>query len=603
MKTIKYFLLIFFLLLNPTFSSAVTITPNGKQVTIDSYGSDLSSTAIAAINYIVDNYYDVEVIQSSQANHGRYNCHFFAWHNNQGYGVWDQDYLWRNGLPSELGWDYYPTDYYTDDDYSAPSGYPSYVSTSSTDAEICVYTSGGEINHSARMLQNSSKVISKWGSYGIYKHDPYECPDGRWVWSPWTGGFYHADYGTITDYYKINPNYRPVGTGDPGGRNWGTIENALDGIPSGGVVSVSGIYTQNNSLTIDNSTLYINPGTTIKFGGYYNLVIKDGGKILAEGTSSNSIIFTSATGTERKSWKAIRVYSSHNRFKQCTFKYGDWALHVKGYPNRASGNVIENCTFRDNDQGLRIEKNNATVKNSRVYDNRHGLVCINSTIWFEGNRIYDNDRDGVYSTSSNYLSFKYNVIENNGIGSSSTRNGIYTRNLDIIWLGKMYSSVWSGYNTIRYNYNHEIYASYGNPLVYLNENSVHDNGGYEIYNSTSYCYPAWSCWFGYNGLQSYGCVNESNTLSSPPSWEGSTGTGGALSKSLASGEGGIPGSSGLSDIERIDELKRLISTNPDSPEAVEALFELYFIVRADYTTNFFGEKALFYPFLNRIIYN
>ena len=163
MKKIKY-ILFFFFLLNATYSSAATITPNGKTVAGADGQSELSPTAILAINYIIENYYDVEVLQSSQSDHGLFNCHFFAWHNNQGYGKWDQDYIWKNGKHSELIWDDYPTDYYTDGSYSVPSGYPSYVSTASSDAEICVYTYSGTIKHSARMLQNSSEVISKWWS-------------------------------------------------------------------------------------------------------------------------------------------------------------------------------------------------------------------------------------------------------------------------------------------------------------------------------------------------------------------------------------------------------------------------------------------------------
>jgi len=198
------------------------ITPNGKTVS-SSVGYDLSAEEISAINYIVENYYDVEVIQSSQANHGRFNCHFYAWNNTQGYGVWTQDYIWKHGQPSPLKRIDLPTDYYTDQNYSQPSGYASYVPTSTGDAEICVYKSEGEITHAARCLSYTNKLISKWGPFGIYKHDPYECPDDRWVYSSLWGWIQHTDYGVITDYYKINPKYRPVGSGDPGGRDWGTI--------------------------------------------------------------------------------------------------------------------------------------------------------------------------------------------------------------------------------------------------------------------------------------------------------------------------------------------------------------------------------------------
>lgn len=281
-----YFYLIFNLLLVSNYLFA-QITPNGKAVN-SSNGSDLNSTQISAINYIISNYYNVEVIQSSQANHGRFNCHFFAWNNTQGYGIWTQDYIWKNGQPSELKWVSYPTDYYTDQNYSQPSGYASYVSTNSSDAEICVYTSDGIVTHSARELSYSSKLISKWGSFGIYKHDPYECPDGRWVWSPQWGWQQNTDYGTITAYYKINPKYRTVGTGDPGGRNWGTITSALVNIPYGSAVTVlSGTQTLTEDILIPTGvTLTIKSGATVNLNGKY--IKSTGGTIVQESGSTIS---------------------------------------------------------------------------------------------------------------------------------------------------------------------------------------------------------------------------------------------------------------------------------------------------------------------------
>jgi parallel beta-helix repeat protein len=261
----KHFYLLLNLLLLSNYLFA-QITPNGKSVS-SSTGSDLDATTISAINYIVDNYYDVDVIQSSQANHGRFNCHFFAWNNTQGYGVWTQDYLWKNGQPSPLKWINYPTDYYTDQNYSQPSGYASYISTTSGDAEICVYTSGGTITHSARRLSYTSKLISKWGSMGIYKHDPYECPDGRWVYSPQYGWQQMSTYGTITAYYKINPIYKPVN--DPGNR-FTTIHDALNDAQSGSYVSVYlGNYILTQNETVPSSvTLYLQSGSNVSLDDY-----------------------------------------------------------------------------------------------------------------------------------------------------------------------------------------------------------------------------------------------------------------------------------------------------------------------------------------------
>jgi parallel beta-helix repeat protein len=191
-----------------------------------------------------------------------------------------------------------------------------------------------------------------------------------------------------------------------------------------------------NIIIDNNTTLTINPGTTIKFGGVYNIYVMVGSKIVANGTQANPILFTSATGTSRASWNNIYVYSSNNSFKCCTFQYGNWALKVHGYPSSATGNVIENCIFRNNDQGLRIHTNTAAVSNCQIYNNRHGLVCYDNTnVTFTGNKVFNNDRDGVFSGGHNVLKFFWNVIQRNGQGHSETCNGLYAVNSDIFWLG------------------------------------------------------------------------------------------------------------------------------------------------------------------------
>ncbi|MGD8779922.1 MAG: T9SS type A sorting domain-containing protein [Ignavibacteria bacterium] len=251
-----------------------TITPNGKVVG----GTTQPVLTQGQIDYInkqmATNFPDVITVQSPQPYFGTFNCHFFAWNNNQGYTIWSgPENIWQNGTPSQYIWIHYPTSYFSDEAYGY--GYSSYVTSTESSAPIAVYRNNGTIMHSARRLSGSTELISKWGTWGIYQHSPTEVP---------------STYGTITERYEINPSYRPVGNGDPGGRDWGTISDALSDIPSNSIIPV---YPDTPSLTGNilipsNVNLYIKPSATLNLSNYS--IINDGGTItIASGGTINGL--------------------------------------------------------------------------------------------------------------------------------------------------------------------------------------------------------------------------------------------------------------------------------------------------------------------------
>jgi tetratricopeptide (TPR) repeat protein len=111
----------------------------------------------------------------------------------------------------------------------------SWISSASNVAAICTYSG----NHSARIVGYGTRYISKWGYAPIVNHPPTEVP---------------LYYGSVNAYYKINPAYRPIGSGDPVGRDWETISNALSGITSGSLIKIlsGGTYSESPTLTTDN---------------------------------------------------------------------------------------------------------------------------------------------------------------------------------------------------------------------------------------------------------------------------------------------------------------------------------------------------------------
>ena len=285
MKKLITLLLLLFAAIN--LYAATLYTPNGKS--FQTYDAGRPSYDADWFEEYKENfgpgtlYPNSYVVGSWENGLWEYNCHVFAWNNWQGAARWSSESdMWELGKPSpySLMWRDYPDVWYTD--YNNPIGIVSWIETSNqNEAAIVTYKLGSTITHSARIVGSGSRYISKWGSNPIVKHPPTEVP---------------SFYGSRYKYYKINPAYRPVGTGDPAGRNWQTINNALNDITSGSLIAV---LAGNSSLTGNayipsGVTLKIKSGATINFNGYY--IASTGGTITIEsGVTKNYVMLKSGS--------------------------------------------------------------------------------------------------------------------------------------------------------------------------------------------------------------------------------------------------------------------------------------------------------------------
>ena len=83
----------------------------------------------------------------------------------------------------------------------------------------------------------------------------------------------------------------------------------------------------------ENDSLILMPGTTFKFEGYYPFKIH--GTLLAEGTESDSIIFTTDTLANPDRWRGLRFVdstSSGSALSYCLIEY-----------SYATGNATDKC--------------------------------------------------------------------------------------------------------------------------------------------------------------------------------------------------------------------------------------------------------------------
>jgi hypothetical protein len=168
-----------------------------------------------------------------------------------------------------------------------------------------------------------------------------------------------------------------------------------------------------------------------------------------------------------------------------------------------------------------------------------------------------------------------------------------------VYVGKISYPNWQGYNTIRNNYQNEIYASSGLGGIQVFFSSVHDNSGYKIYNSSvnNPSIQSFFSWWGEfppNSNQFYGNVSITDELEFQPAWEGQTFSGQQFSKS------GVLPAEVMTPQEQITLLKQMILDETEAGQADSALTALFNIIRTDFVTNAYHERDGFFQYLSSI---
>jgi hypothetical protein len=215
------------------------------------------------------------------------------------------------------------------------------------------------------------------------------------------------------------------------------IVNVTPGTISTPTTWVKGkVYVITGNVTIT-STLTIEAGTVIKLNGA-RISVNAGGKILANGTAIDRIIFTSifddsvcgdtnhdgtATTPNKGDWTSLYLNGgTDNTFKYCDFLYA--GKNDGGYYNAVYISVagtsfeFDNCTFA----------HTLSSTNSSAFVFHGGSYMENSAVSkFTNNAFYDNDRPLFINTYYNLGAT--NIFHNPAnVNQKNTRNGIWLYN-------------------------------------------------------------------------------------------------------------------------------------------------------------------------------
>ncbi len=174
----------------------------------------------------------------------------------------------------------------------------------------------------------------------------------------------------------------------------------LNSIEVGGHLTQDTVWSPDNNPYLVTSGVYVNsdvtltilPGTIVKFNAdlyteigddqfYFSSgeepiakFIRCSGKIIAEGTEQDSIVFTRIQDEQYYHWGTIYLpeESEFSVFKHCTFKYSAvTGFNLTEQPRGAiavwnGSSIIENCSFIDNHRAIHIQR---SVDEIQILDN------------------------------------------------------------------------------------------------------------------------------------------------------------------------------------------------------------------------------------------
>ena len=219
--------------------------------------------------------------------------------------------------------------------------------------------------------------------------------------------------------------------------NFVSAQTYVSGIISSGstwTVSESPYIITGNTMIDDGVTLTIEPGATIKFDGNYFLRIQ--GTLIAEGTLSDSILFTSNYSSPSKGdWDKIEFQGSSDD-SNCVIKYAIIEYATTGiYINDASPEVTNNTISHCSIGGISWMQGITDLRNNTIDDigsqSGTGLYVSgnNSTTINISDNFFSNIRgDGIRLSNNNSCSI--NVSDNN-ISHVSVHIGRYTAGIYI----------------------------------------------------------------------------------------------------------------------------------------------------------------------------
>lgn len=247
--------------------------------------------------------------------------------------------------------------------------------------------------------------------------------------------------------------------------------------------NVSGNWTNTNTYIVNGDitvlagqTLTIEPGTKIKFDGYYSFIVN--GTLSAIGNENNYIRFTSnSTSPTNKDWNQILINSSStsSQLKYCIIEYGKkdnsdniGIVHVLGKMD------IENCIIQYSEEtGISVRGNveGINILKNKISNCSYGMsIGSDTSVTIDQNEVYNINLVGMRIDFSNSTIVRNNRVSNCGYyGIQSWSNTILINNNILFNIGS--------------NISHYAIMIVGGQPIIKNNTILSNAGGIGIYDS------------------------------------------------------------------------------------------------------------------------
>ncbi|MBL8027324.1 MAG: right-handed parallel beta-helix repeat-containing protein [Fibrobacteres bacterium] len=188
---------------------------------------------------------------------------------------------------------------------------------------------------------------------------------------------------------------------------------------SGSITKSTSWTSADNPITItgnvdipDSIVLKIEPGTVIRFDGYFRLLVR--GSLEANGEAGKEIEFTSNKETPAVGdWEGIIFYGekSGGFLKNCKIKHAFKNFIWKSAP------FIQSCQFAMNNYALYCSYSKASkIIDNKITKNNFGIYCDYSSPLIQRNSITDNSY-GIYCVLSSAP-----IVGDNNIAANSEKD-------------------------------------------------------------------------------------------------------------------------------------------------------------------------------------
>ncbi len=291
--------------------------------------------------------------------------------------------------------------------------------------------------------------------YTMERYDPLASGTSTTNWGTWTG---FLNNGLNADGAAIK--------GTPGKRNSINYLITKDAGPlnqNKALTKANSPYLINNNLTIGSeatTTLTIEPGVVIKFMNDSSLTVNSG-KILAQGTSDDKIIFTSfqddihagdtnqdgsASSAQAGNWRGIKILADGSIFDRTIIRYGganvsdyqanlrvenasttitnsvfeharNYGAWLKGATTTVSANTFQNNSTTTSSIGLLVTDGAVTIQNNTFSSNTYGLRMLSAgaihSLSVLNNTFSQNTEEAI-DANNVFPIFSGNTASNNG---------------------------------------------------------------------------------------------------------------------------------------------------------------------------------------------